>query len=366
VVASLSSFPASSGSGDDRAVGQAMELVTQVRRDFQARDDLYRYIDQVVYGDIDYQPPKGYRKLHKPQHNPLAVYFTNTITAALTVNPPAVQFPVTGVGDAAQTNATLREHFFDASWERQEDEAEAPIFRRFTHSVVCKGEGVLKTVPRSRTAWSDYTDYAKTLTGPPHVRRPQEALDRREGPPLLVQDRGLQEDRRALPDQVDRRAAGDVLLLARRGRDHPRRRAQARAVPRNPGPLRPGPRPRRPRRPAGDGPGAPARGLALRDERHHHPHDERAVGLGPCRYLLRAGPDGVDLARQAGQPGAQSFNHRYGDPVTKSLRGPYAHCFGTTTASRLPERAGLGVCTASSTCSCMLDELLTIQQINAS
>jgi hypothetical protein len=164
VASALATIAPASGAGDDREAAQAVELSRQVRADFEARDTLYRYIDAVLYGAIDYVPPKGYRKIARATHNPLAVYMTNTITAALTVDPPEVQFPVLGVGDASRTNATLRAHFFDGSWSRQEDEAEVPIFRRFTHSVVCKGEAALKTVPRSRMAWSSYTDYAKTLT----------------------------------------------------------------------------------------------------------------------------------------------------------------------------------------------------------
>ena len=92
MVSTLANIPASSGQGDDRAVAQAMELVTQLKRDFGERHRLYQYIDDVLYGRINYAPPQNFRKLTTARHNPLAIYYTHTITAALTVNPPAVQW----------------------------------------------------------------------------------------------------------------------------------------------------------------------------------------------------------------------------------------------------------------------------------
>jgi hypothetical protein len=100
----------------DRRVAATLELVDTLKAEFQARDGLYERIDAAIFGTHDARVPKGYKGIGKPRHNPLAVYFTNTITAALTVDPWAVQFPISGTTESQQTNATLREHFFDASW----------------------------------------------------------------------------------------------------------------------------------------------------------------------------------------------------------------------------------------------------------
>jgi hypothetical protein len=51
----------------------------------------------------------------------------------------------------------------------------------------------------------------------------------------------------------------------------------------------------------------------------------------------------------------------YGDPGLKTLRGPYFHALGVTTASRLPEHAGLSVLFGYLPLFQLLDSLLTIQ-----
>jgi hypothetical protein len=53
--------------------------------------------------------------------------------------------------------------------------------------------------------------------------------------------------------------------------------------------------------------------------------------------------------------------HSYGDPHLHTLRGPYFHALGITTASRLPEHAGLSVLYGYLQLFRMLDSLLTIQ-----
>jgi len=348
---------------DDRQTGLALELVDSLLKDFQERDELYRYIDAVLYGGIDTKVPAGYRKLAKPQHNPLAIYFTNTITAALTVDPPTVQFPVTGVGEAAQTNATLREHFFDASWERQEEEAEAPLFRRFTHAVVCKGEGVLKTLPRARSAWSGYTSFSqelhKRLTEGDLKKLDTDSKDRmyhhateeykKTVAPYPIKSTDVQpetfyywkgEDGITLAVEHKRVPYLETLVryglaLDRDGRVVPQGMAQA--------------------LPAEDWRAAMSNTSSLlMDE---------IWTWNECLYMLSGQDQFTRSANRATK--ARHFRHTFGDPVTRSLRGPYAHCLGTTTASRLPERAGLGVLYGFLDLFVYLDELLSVQRINA-
>jgi hypothetical protein len=365
VASALATITPSSGAGDDREIAQAMELSRQVRRDFEARDTLYEYIDAVLYGAIDYVPPKGYRKIARATHNPLAVYMTSTITAALTVDPPEVQFPVLGVGDAARTNATLRSHFFDGSWQRQEDEAEVPIFRRFTHSVVCKGEGALKTVPRSRMAWSSYTDYAKTLTDRlTDGDLKTLSIDEKD---RLYSSKTEEYKKTQAPYPIKSIDVQPETFYYWKGEDGLTLVDEHKTVPYLETLVRYGQALDREGRivPQGMGQALPA------NEWRHAMSGTSQLTMDElwtwdrCRYCV-AGPGqmGQSEASRAGSL-VRSFRHRYGDPVTKSLRGPYAHCLGTTTASRLPERAGLGVLYGFLDLFVYLDELLTYQQINA-
>jgi hypothetical protein len=367
VASSLLAVPATNpGDTNDRLVSQCSELVSQLKKDFSERDELYRYIDAVLYGEATPNIPKGFRKIGHARRNPLATYYCNTITAALTVNPPRVHCPVSGIGDAAQVNATLREHFFDASWDRQEEEAEAPLFRRFTHSVVTKGEGILKTVPRARTAWGDYGKFQKALEG----RLESGDLAKLDGDSKdRVYDAKTEEYKRTIapypirsvdvpPDHFYYWKGEDGLTLA----------VEHKRVPYLETLLRYG---------AGldkDGrvvdQSAMGQALPVEEWRNAMSGTSSLVMSevwthNRCVYLLQ-GPGQMGGSDRLNRGTVvKSFKHRYGDPVTRSLRGPFSHCLGTTTSSRLPERAGLGVLYGFLDLFVWLDELLTIQQINA-
>src|SRR4029434_6596367 len=84
--------------------------------------------------------------------SPLALKAVNTITAPRPSNAPSTHFEPVRLGTSGDENATLREHFFDASWLRQEDEADRELFRVWMHHLVTHGSAVLKTCEASRTA----------------------------------------------------------------------------------------------------------------------------------------------------------------------------------------------------------------------
>lgn len=368
MITSLARVPASEPGSDAREVAQCMELVSQVRRDFAQRDALYAYIDDVLYGRISANVPKGYRKIGTARRNPLANYYVNTIVAALTVNAPAVQFPVMGIGDAAATNASTREKFLDAAWERQEEEAESPIFRRFTHSVVSLGEGVLKTVPRARTAWADYARYSRDLA----ERIESGDLAKLDGDSKdKLYDQKTEEYKKTVaPYPIRSTDVQPETFYYWKGEDGLTLAVEHKRVPYLETLVK-----------YGMGLDRDGRVLKLDQAAMGQalpPEDWRSAMSGTstltlsevwtwdkARYIV-SGP-GQYGETSSGNRGtlARSFRHRYGDPITKSLRGPYAHAYGTTTASRLPEHAGLGVLFGFLDLFVMLDELLTIQQINA-
>src|SRR5436190_11875436 len=148
---------------DDRELRGTLEGINQLRYDFSARDDLYQDIDNLLAGKIPIEVPDAYRKTAIEVRTPLAVHITNTVASALSINPYTIQFRPIGFGDTYQQNATLREHFFEASWQRQEEEARRRLLRLFMYNTAVKGEGVLKTVERSKRAWGDYNLKSKAL-----------------------------------------------------------------------------------------------------------------------------------------------------------------------------------------------------------
>jgi hypothetical protein len=80
------------------------------------------------------------------------------------------------------------------------------------------------------------------------------------------------------------------------------------------------------------------------------------------RYLFLLGPG--QQRKTSGRFGSGTLvdrmAHQFGDPATRTLRGPYAHALGITTASRLPHKAGLGVITPWLDLFPQLDALLTM------
>src|SRR5262252_10596172 len=153
-----------SKSSDEEAMERAtLELAQDLQHQFADRDQLYKDIDAVLFGELPVEIPEAYRKTAIEVRSPLAMHIATTVTAALSVNPMSTVFKPIGFGDVYQQNATLREHFFEASWKRQEQEARRQLLRLFLWSLAVKGEGVLKTVERCHTAWAEYDKESKDI-----------------------------------------------------------------------------------------------------------------------------------------------------------------------------------------------------------
>jgi len=362
----VDTLPASAGTSDARYVAQALELVDTLKSEFQERDALYERIDRTLYTGYETKIPKGYKGVGVPRHNPLPIFFTNTITAALTVDPPAVQFPVTGAAESQQVNATLREHFFDASWVRQEEEAESPLFRRFVHSVVCRGEGVLKTLPRTRSAWADYASFSKELekelTTGKYATLDADSKDR-------YYDSRTEEYKKTVAPYPLRSADVDAMTWYYwKGDDGLTLAVEHKQVPYLETLTRYGMALDREGRivPQGLGQALPVSEWRTAMAGTSTLTLTEMWTWNRCAYILSGQNQfsGSNGGRGRGEL-VKTFTHRYGDPVTQSLRGPYAHCLGTTTGSRLPERAGLGVLYGFLDLFDQIDEMQTVQQINA-
>lgn len=354
------------GDSAERRASEAQELVTQLRRDFEERDKLYDHIDKVLFGDIPVNIPPAYDKLGQTVKSPLAGHIVGTITAALSVNAPVVQFQPVGFGVAATENATNRERFLTASWLRQEREAKRRLFRLFMYSLVAKGEGVLKTVERCKTAWQPYREYAASVRDETYRRhsldhdaqdrvynQKTEAYKRERAPyPIATTDvdpatfyylKGL--DGFTVTAEVKEVPYYDALVRYKQGLD-----SRGRVVPE-------------------------AMGMPMSEWQNAMRGTTRTLKMVECyscddyvAYLLGPGQtssqgNGRDLAK--GTEVQRIRNHGYGDPTTGTLKGPYFQALGITTACRLPHRAGLGVLYGYLDLFPLMDTLLTVAQNNA-
>ena len=81
-----------------------------------------------------------------------------------------------------------------------------------------------------------------------------------------------------------------------------------------------------------------------------------------CAIVL-LGPGQLASASTGLQNGTlvRQFQHGYGDPVLKTLRGPYFQARGLTTSSRLPERASTSILYGYLMLFPLIDSLLTMQ-----
>src|SRR5215510_11347365 len=156
-------FKNSKSSDEDAMERATMELAQDLQHQFADRDQLYRDIDAVLFGELPVEIPEAYRKTAIEVRSPLALHIATTVTAALSVNPMTTVFKPIGFGDIYQQNSTLRENYFEASWKRQESEARRQLLRLFMWSLAVKGEGIIKTVERSRAAWGEYSTKSQDL-----------------------------------------------------------------------------------------------------------------------------------------------------------------------------------------------------------
>lgn len=350
------------GSSDRDAdvVAAVTEQVEQLQESFSARNKLCERVDRVLFGDDPVNVPEAFKDLAKPVKSPLPINMATTVVAALTVNAPATLFQPTGFGDSHQVNATLREHFFDASWLRQEEETGNPIFRLFAWDVVTKGEGVIKTIQRAKRAWSDYGERqtralkeAADLDYPEQdrvFRESTEAYKRGAAYPIASIDVPPQtffylptEDGFSLCAEVKQVPYYDALVRHGAGLDR-----NGRVV-------------------------TQAMGLGVPEADWHRVMSGvkyltmlEVWDWRVCRHVL-LGPGQVSSRSNGLGRGtlAREYKHGYGNPTTKTLRGPYFHARGTTSSSRLPDRAGLSMFFGFLDIFPALDTLLSVQQINA-
>lgn len=351
----------SQGKGEDQGVvSELTAIVDQLRKDFKTRDDTCHRVDDILFrrGNVDI--PAAYKKTALQVRSPLAQRIANLITAALSVNPPTVQFQPTGFGQSYQENSTEREHFFDASWKRQEEEAKRRLFRIFMYSLVTKGEGTLKTVERTKTAWGDYTKYSQKLTDEmaspdgPYQGMDQSTKDR-------TYNTKTEEYKRGQPYPIRTVFVPADTFYFIKGDDGFTLAAEVKDVPYYEGLERFGYSLNEKGNVVPQGMGLPRAGWSQVMGKSTTLTLLEVWDWQNVNYILVGKGQGSSSRSLGKGTLVRKLAHGYGDESCKTLRGPYFHSYGITTDSGEAEEAGLSVLYPYLDLFPVLDSMLTIR-----
>ena len=343
---------------------QTCELAEDLQRQFRDRDTLYRDIDDTLFQQFLIEVPEAYAKTAIQVHANMALQIVQKVSAALSVNPPTVSFKPIGFGDTYQQNSTRRERFFEASWTRQEREARRQLSRLFMWSLVAKGEGVLKTCERMKTVWNTYADDAESFSR----QLESDGLDQQAQD--LAYDKHTENLKLALPYPIATTDVPPETFYYTKNENGYTSFVEIKEVPYLEALERFGAQL--------DSSGnvvSPDSWSGLDPRSAQLPIAEwsrvmRSSGSNTLRcieawdeqvqVICLQGPNqrarGLDKATLC-----RVTQHGYGDRYLHTLRGPYFHALGSTTASRLPEHAGLSILFGYLQLFRLVDSLLTVQ-----
>ena len=143
--------------------GDVMDVVTELRGAFSARDALYRQLNELVFREREIHIPRAYQRYALSVHSPLAFYVCHVLASTLSANDKAIQLAPFQTGQAGDINATRRERWHESAWERQEDDAQRSLYFPWMFALVQKGEAIFKTMQRSQRLWKDYYHFSNDL-----------------------------------------------------------------------------------------------------------------------------------------------------------------------------------------------------------
>lgn len=351
------------GAGDGYRASAIHEIATQLKEDYQERDALCRQMDDLVFQQNKVSIPPAYARngLALAIHSPMATYIATSLAAALSINGQTVSFTPGKEWQSELRNASLREKFFEASWKRQEREAKRRLLRLFVYSLVVKGEGILKTVQRTRRAYGSLRDYSDKWLAKLANSKQYRDLDY-QSKDAIYSTKTEQFKRVAMPypitttdvppEQVYRVLGEDGIAAVCETYEVPWLDALARF---SRGDKQYGlssggsvveQTPEAAGLPIAEWQAAMSGGKTLRCTELWTWKD--------CSYVL-SGPGQKDRAGTV----VRTYRHGYGDPITHTLKGPYFWAQGITTADRLPHRAAMGILFAFRDLFPLLDSLLT-------
>jgi hypothetical protein len=339
------------------------ELAEQLQRDFKDRDRLYADIDATLFANFPIEIPEAYRKTAIEVRAPLALHIAQNVSAALSVNAPKVSFKPVGFGDVYQENSTRRERFFEASWKRQEQEARRQLFRLFMWSLAVKGEAILKTCER-QAVWNTYADDAESY----QQELAKDGLDQHAQD--LAYDKHTENLKLTLPYPIATTDVPPECFYYTKNENGLTSVVEIKEVPYLEALER-------------FGAGMDSSGNVVSPD-NWSGIDPRAAQLARAEWTRTMKSSGSNTLRcieawddqvqviclQGPNQRARGMDkatlckvtqHSYGDEHLHTLRGPYFHALGITTASRLPEHAGLSVLFGYLQLFRLIDSLLTVQ-----
>lgn len=251
----------------------------------------------------------------------------------------------------------MREEFFAASWTRQEQEANRRIFRAFTHSLVTKGQGILKTVERKKTAWSQYGGISKALLAELAASDlDQDSKDR-------IYNQRTEEYKRSACYPIASIDVDPSSFYYIKGENGFTFCSEAKVIPYYEAFSRyaVGVNSKGQVVPQAMGLPMPEASKAMRARGSQMLTLTEVWDWQECMYILQ-GPGDKKL-RNGGHSGmvVKRLKHGYGNRDLKTLRGPYFQALGITTSSRDVEKEGLSVLFGYLHLFPLLDSLLTIQ-----
>jgi len=350
----------------DRAA-LVLDFALDLTQDFARRNQQFALIDDVIFLQQAVQIPENFRNTAVEVRTPLPAHIANNITAAMSVNAPRVIFRPIEFGDPGEEEAAYRARFFEGSWLRQQREKKRPLHRLFMHSVVTKGEGILKTIPRKNRAWAKYKDFSLKALEEMDAAVERGDLDRNSA--VRVWDAKTEEYKRGAPYPIETTDIPPETFYYQRGEDGFTRVAEIKNVPYYETLLRYNCS----LNPEGKviwddvtGLGVPATewGQAFTgDSTRRTIQMVEMWDARECQIVLR-GPGDLSSSG-SGHRGSgllvERFSHNYGSTELGTLKGPYFHASGIMTSSREPHRASLSVLFAYLHLFPLLNSLLTMQ-----
>ena len=360
-------FKSSGDKSTDAMERATMELAQDLKSQFRDRDALYKDIDAVLFGELPVEIPEAYRKTAIEVRSPLALHIASTVTAALSVNPMSTVFKPIGFGDLYQSNSTLRENFFEASWTRQEHEARRQLLRLFLWSMAVKGEGILKTLERSKSAWSEYDSKSKNLH-----KDLEEVEEYDQDMKDRLYDHETENYKLSLPYPIATTDVPPETFYYTKSENGLTSVVEIKELPylealeKFGAGLDASGNVIEPQTWSGMDPRATELARAEWSEMMHGKSEQTIRCIEAWDYktqvILLAGPNQRHKKGSLGEATlCRVLPHCYGDPVLKALKGPYFHSLGITTGSRLPEHAGLSILFGFLRLFPLLDSLLTMQ-----
>ena len=344
-----------------------LDFVSDLRKDFAARDELYAKIDRTLFLEQKVSIPENFKNTAVEVRSPLPMHIANSIVAAMTINSPKVTFKSTEFGDVGEEAAAYRNRFFEGSWIRQQREKRRRLYRLFMHSVVTKGEGILKTHERKLRVWSKYADYTKNTADELDAKVDKGELDEDSRNRLF--DAQTEEYKRGLPYPIETTEVPPETFYYQRGEDGFTRIAEVKEVPYYETLLRFGSTITESGKVISLDSGT---SLGVPEEqwgRVFHGANRKTIqwvelwDVKNCTIVLR-GPGDIPSAG-SGNTGTgmvvKQYAHGYGNMELGVLDGPYFYAQGVVTSSRAVEKSQLSVLYAYLHLFPLLNSLLTMQ-----